>query len=65
LKRVIKQIETVVDEYLEIVVRLESCDPVDLNGDIESKFRILKDNQMDKRPMSEDLSNFFKLRDAL
>tara|TARA_B110000285_G_scaffold217562_1_gene266053 strand:- start:489 stop:623 length:135 start_codon:yes stop_codon:yes gene_type:complete len=44
LKRVIKQIETVVDEYLEVVVRLEHCDPVDLNGDIESKFRILKDN---------------------
>ena len=44
LKRVIKQIETVVDEYLEMFVRLDNCDPADLNGDIESKFRILKDN---------------------
>jgi hypothetical protein len=62
--RAIKQIETMVDEYLEVVVRLEHCDPVDLNGDIETRFRILKDNQLDKRPMSENEGKF-RLRDEL
>jgi len=64
LKRVIKQIETLVDEYLEVAVSQESCDPAELNGDMESKFRILKDNQIDKRPMAQ-LEGNFRLRDAL
>lgn len=53
-----------VDEYLEVIVKLEHCDAVDLNGDIESRFRILKENQIDKRPMSENENNF-RLRDEL